>query len=156
MILQVLAAAFLLTIETQASEMLEGGKWAEQRDDVEIREKTMSVPVTNQPGEGDFGTLGQMKETMPSATPATLKINCMIRTNKPISKFLQHKTEEEKSDLWENARRSFPERKQQEKAETEEFRQGSSTQKESQKQAQITKQIESGKKSAAILPQIKR
>ena len=101
--------------------MLEGGHWFDRREDTSLREKTTSVPITNQRGEGDFGALRQKIDTQPSASPATLETQLMLKYNRPVSKFLMKKTDAEKKNIWKIARGSYPERKEEERKEKEEF-----------------------------------
>ena len=108
--------------------MLEGGHWYEQRENAELRAKTCSVPITNQRGEGDFGALRQKLDTQPSATPATLETQLMLKYNRPVTKFLKQKTDTEKETIWRAARNSFADRKKEEKREKEEFYEGLTTQ----------------------------
>ena len=146
-IVQVLSGAAHYTLRNQADYLLE---FSPLVNDTDFREATQSVPTTNQKGESDFALLRMIKENAPRMKSTNVEARVKIKRNKPVSDFLNKKSEEERATIMLEARKSVKNRELQVKEIEHNYRQGLQNKREQRIASRREKEENQGKKNLEI------
>lgn len=104
--LEVVFHAILIILERQCADQLPGGRY--WNPDENITMIASNVPTTNRASESDFAVLDLLVRTKPNARVQTIQALTMWCRN-DTSQWIESKTEEERNEIFDKARRMAPE-----------------------------------------------
>ena len=103
---QALEVVFHAILERQCADQLPGGRY--WNPDENITMIASNVPTTNRASESDFAVLDLLVRTKPNARVQTIQALTMWCRN-DTSQWIESKTEEERNEIFDKARRMAPE-----------------------------------------------
>ena len=137
-------------MKNQVDYLIEG-EYSELADDPLFYEATASVPTTNQTGEADFALLRSIKEAMPRLSHSNLEARIKLKRNKPVTEYLDSKSQHEKSKIMTEATKSFKDREAQIRVNDKKYKEGLKAKREKRILSKREKEQTDGKRNLEIM-----